>query len=359
VSAAAGVVAQTPAGALADRIHRKRELLAVAAVIVAIGSILTVYASSFALVFGAQILIGVAGAVFPPAISTISLGMVGERKLDRRVGRNLTLDSTETLVAAFYAGIIGEAAGQERIFYSLAAAALFGSLAAMLIRPEDINYELARGAIDEKTIDENSAPPVPHTVALRLVFSDWRSIVLFTTIVLYNLGNTALVPLISERFAMRDAASAETYTAAIIVALALMIPTATLAGRLTGRFGRKPLFLIGLAALPIRAALFTFNANSYYTISLQTLDGISASLTSVLGVLIVADLTRRTGHFGATRGALATATAFGVSLSTALAGFIAARGSFNQAFFTLAAVGLASFIVFWLFMPETKDKDEG
>ena len=55
--------------------------------------------------------------------------------------------------------------------------------------------------------------------------------------------------------------------------------------------------------------------------------------------LVVADLTRGTGHFNLGQGILGTATGIGASLSATLAGYITDRFGSPAAFALLAAIG--------------------
>jgi MFS family permease len=83
------------------------------------------------------------------------------------------------------------------------------------------------------------------------------------------------------------------------------------------------------------------------------MDGLGAGIFGVVGVLIIADLTKGTGRFNAAQGAIATAQGTGAFLSNALAGLLARRMGENFTFLTLAAIALAGLAFFWLFMPET------
>src|SRR5215475_3640027 len=88
VTAAAGVIAETPAGALVDRLRHKRELVAGAALLIAVACLATVWFWNEAAVIAAQALVGLVGAVFQPALAGISLGLAGYRWRDERIGRN-------------------------------------------------------------------------------------------------------------------------------------------------------------------------------------------------------------------------------------------------------------------------------
>jgi MFS family permease len=76
----------------------------------------------------------------------------------------------------------------------------------------------------------------------------------------------------------------------------------------------------------------------------------------VLSVLVVADLTRGTGRFNITNGAISTATGIGAALSNAISGVIVQAAGFHGAFLTLASIAALAALWFGLMMPETRDK---
>jgi predicted MFS family arabinose efflux permease len=96
----ATVAVQTPAGALVDWIRPKRLAIALAAIVIAIGAVVIVRVNGVAPVVGAQILIGLASVVIPPAIAAISLGLVGRPGFARRAGRNEAFNHAGNLMAA-------------------------------------------------------------------------------------------------------------------------------------------------------------------------------------------------------------------------------------------------------------------
>jgi MFS family permease len=134
-----------------------------------------------------------------------------------------------------------------------------------------------------------------------------------------------------------------------------MIPVAALAGRLTESRGRKSIFLIGFIALTTRGALFTLSDHPAFVISVQILDGVGVGVYGVLSVLVVADLTRGTGHFNFTQGAILTATGVSWALSMLFAGLIVEYAGYQAAFLSLAAVATVALLIFWTMMPETKE----
>ena len=142
-------------------------------------------------------------------------------------------------------------------------------------------------------------------------------------------------------------------SACIIAAQVVMVPVAIVASRLAASWGRKPVFLIGFSVLPVRGLLYYLSVNPYYLIGVQLLDGIGAGIFGVASVLVVADLTKGTGRFNFTQGALAMATGVGAGLSNLLAGFVVKAAGFDAGFIVLAAIATAAAVFFAVAMPET------
>jgi MFS family permease len=142
--------------------------------------------------------------------------------------------------------------------------------------------------------------------------------------------------------------------AAIVAAQMVMIPVALLASRLAESWGRKPTFLIGFAVLPIRGVLYIFGADPRYLVAVQVLDGVGAGIFGVVGVLVIADLTRGTGRFNLMQGALATATGLGAALSNLVTGAVVQVAGFDAGFLTLAAIAASALVFFAFMVPETR-----
>jgi MFS family permease len=145
----------------------------------------------------------------------------------------------------------------------------------------------------------------------------------------------------------------------LIVSALIMVPQVVVAimapwtGREANMRGRRPLLLVGFAALPIRALVFAWTTNPAILIVAQLLDGVSGAMLGVLTALTIADLTAGTGRFNLAQGFVGTISGIGASLSTTLIGLVA--GSFGRAagFLGIAAVALAAFFLLWWLMPET------
>jgi MFS family permease len=357
-----GVFAQAPAGALVDRLRQKRELVALAALLMAAGCLAILWFRSVQGVMAAQALVGIVGAVFQPALAGISLGLVGYKWLDRRIGRNESFYHAGNVVAALSAGLLSYFLSQSWIFYVVAALSVASALTAFTIRGSEIDYELARGGKyvgngnEHDEAARNRRHAGPRVSSLSEALADRRILIFAASAMLFQLANAAMLPLAGQRISVDKPHSSSLFMAAgIIVAQLVMIPVAALAGRLTEAQGRKSIFLIGFISLPIRGALFTLSDQPAFVISVQILDGVGVGVFGVLSVLVVADLTKGTGRFNFTQGAIATATGVSWSLSMLLAGLIVEYVGYQAAFLSLAAVAAVALLIFWTLMPETKE----
>jgi len=80
----------------------------------------------------------------------------------------------------------------------------------------------------------------------------------------------------------------------------------------------------------------------------------SAPTFGVTMTVVAADLTRETGGFNLTLGALGVAISIGASLSTFFTGMSVALFGVRGAALGLALVGLCGLLVLWVGMPETR-----
>jgi len=354
------VLAQTPAGALIDGIRWKRLAVAVAAVVVAAGCVAMYLAPTLVVVVAAQTAIGAAAAIFPPAVAALTLGLVGRAAMPRQTGRNEAFNHGGNVVAAALAGGFVHWLGYGAMFFLIAGMAAASAVAVLLIRETDIDHELARGADDGEDsgheqghVQENHHDHKP--VGIAELFSDRRIAIFAASVVLFHFANAAMLPLVGQKSSdgLKDGA-AVLMSACIIAAQVVMVPVAIASSRLAAAWGRKPVFLIGFAVLPVRGLLYCLSVNPYYLVGVQLLDGIGAGIFGVVSVLVVADLTKGTGRFNLTQGALATATGLGAGLSNLLAGFVVEAAGFDAGFMTLAAIAAAALVFFALAMPETR-----
>ena len=360
----AAVIAQTPAGGLIDRTRRKRSWMVAASAMIALASIAMVRLPTSPVILGAQVALGVASAIFAPAIAAVSLGLVGHARMARRMGRNEAYNHAGNVIAAILAGLIGDHIAYEGIFYLLAGMCGLSIVATHFIRRDEIDDDLARGADGVKgkpdaTGDALFDPGLdragagPKVARIGELFRDRRIVIFAASVVLFHFANAAMLPLVGQKMtAGKSEGVAGAMSACIIAAQLVMVPVALASSRLADSWGRRPTFLVGFAVLPVRGLLYTMTADPRWLVAIQLLDGVNAGIFGVVGVLVIADLTRGTGRFNLMQGTLATATGLGASASLYLSGLIVSHLGFNAGFLTLSAIALAFYA---LAMPETRE----
>ena len=349
VGETAGILTQTPAGALVDHLRSKRMLIAAGIAAVATGALLIAFMPTFWSVMMAQTLVGGASSIFGPAICAVSLGIVGHRLFDLRQGRNQAFNSAGNVVAALSMGLLGYFISNRSIFFFVVVCALPTILTLLIIRPDEIDYELARGA---KKGSED-AKPADACSLLR----NWPLLVFLVCAVMFHFANAAMLPLLGEMLAKGQGRNSMMFMSACVVTTQLVITLlASWAGRKAGGWGRKPLLLAAFVALPVRGVLYTLTGNTGALVAIQILDGVGAGIFNVVSVLVIADLTRGTGRFNFTLGAIGTAVGIGASLSQVVAGSIVHHFGSNAGFLFLAAVAAFALGILYFFMPETGDR---
>jgi MFS family permease len=145
-------------------------------------------------------------------------------------------------------------------------------------------------------------------------------------------------------------------SACVVTTQMVVTLIASWSGRKAHQWGRKPLLLIGFAALPVRGVLYTLTNAAVPLIAIQVLDGIGAAIFGVVSVLVIADLTRGSGRFNLTQGAVTTAVGIGAALSQSIAGSIVHAFGDRAAFLFLSAVASAALAILYFFMPETHER---
>ena len=346
-SSVAGLVAQTPGGALVDAVRAKRAVIVAAAVLVTLSCLVVPFVPGFWPVVLTQALAGIAHSVFAPAVAAITLGVAGRAAFTRRTGRNESFNHAGNAFAATAAGALSYAFGPVVVFWLLAGMAVLSILAVLAIPPGSIDHAVARGM--------EAGDTAAHPSAWQALIGCRPLLVFAACVVLFHFANAAMLPLVGQKLAERDASQATALmSVCIVTAQLVMVPMAMLVGARADRWGRKPLFLGGFAVLAARGVLYTLSDDAYWLVAVQCLDGVGAGLFGALFPIITADLTRGTGHFNVSLGAIATAQGIGASLSQAAAGFVVVAAGYSTAFLALAGIAAAGGVLFCRAMPETR-----
>lgn len=348
----AGLICATPMGVLVDAARGKRWLIALASVVVTLTCLAIPLAPRFGPVVAAGVIGSVVGTLFAPAIASLSLGIVGPARFPARAGRNEAMFHAGN--AACNVAVLGLSAamGNAVVFWVLAISAL-ASVAAVLAIPERaIDHGLARG------LDAGAGSHGGHPSRWQALLASGPLMIFALCGGLFDLANGSMLGLVGQKLAHLVPGQGITLTAACAIAAQLvMVPTAALAGARADRWGRKPLFSLAFLALTLRGVLYPLSDSPAWLIGVQLLDGVGAGLTGALFPVIVADLTRGSGHFAAAQAGVGTAQGVGGMLSATLAGQVVVREGYSAAFLMLAGIAAVGGLLFWLFMPETRPID--
>jgi MFS family permease len=353
-SSLAAAISQIPAGLVVDALRAKRALVAVSGLLVALGCLAIALFPSFILVVGAQLMLGAASAVIPPALAALSLGLVGRKLFPARVSRNEGFNHAGNFSAALLAGTVGQWLGYHWIFYLVCLFALGSAVVVCLIKPRDIDHELARGG--ESGGGENKPGEPKRAIPFRDLFKKRDLLVFLASVILFHFGNAAMLPMAGQVLAKAHPGSdISALSACIIAAQLVMVGIAAAVGWALHRgIGRKTIFLVALAVLPIRGLLFSFTDSPVGVVGIQLLDGVAAGIFGVISVVIAADLMRGTGRFNLAQGLVALSVGVGAALSNLTAGFVVQAFGYPTGFLTLSAIAVCAFTFFALFMPETR-----
>jgi MFS family permease len=351
VLSAAGFVSligQMPGGALVDAARSERFVAGVAIAAICVSALTYAALPIFPTVLAGSILHAAASCVLGPAMAAISLGLVGHAAIGQRLGRNARFASIGNGLAAAAMGACGYLLSARAVFVVTVLLLVPALIALRTIAENEIDPERAHGAPPRHV----SAKPPTRAGALM----NNRPLLIFAgCLLLFHLANSAMLPLVGSVVTMSSARWATVIIAACIVVPQLIVAALSpWVGTRAQIWGRRPLLLIGFAALPIRGLLFAFITNPSILLAVQILDGVTAAVFAVMVPLIVADLTRGTGHFNLGQGILGTATGIGASLSATFAGYLTDRFGSPVAFGSLAAIAFVGLTLVWILMPETR-----
>ena len=351
VAGLVALVGQVPGGTLVD-IARSERLVAGLA-IGAISASALIYAGwpIFPAVLAAAVLHAAASCVLGPAMAAISLGLVGHAAIGERFGRNARFASIGNSLAAAAMGACGYFLSARAVFIVTAILLVPALLALRMISSREINIERSHGGVPK--------PAARNTISFRHLLRQRPLLILGCCLALFHLANAAMLPLMGSVLTTRSSEWATALIAACIVVPPLIVAAiAPWVGRQSNVWGRRPLLLLGFAALPIRGLLFATVSESYLLVVVQLLDGLTAAVLGVLVPLMIADLTRGSGRFNSAQGVIGMMVGIGASGSPTLAGYLADYAGSRAAFLGLTAIAVAAFVAVLVLMRETRPQHE-
>ncbi|MBR1121425.1 MFS transporter [Bradyrhizobium lablabi] len=340
VGSIAGMLVTTPVGALIDASRRKRVWVIVPGIAVVAASSIILIWHNFWAVTASQIATSIAGAAIIPAMTGITLGIVGQKGFNRQNGRNQAFNHGGNMVGAALSGYLGWQFGYFSVFLL---AALFGviTIACVLMIPADsIDDRVARGSKE----DDPESQPSGLTVLLK----HKPLLVLALALAVFHLGNAAIAPLYGMSAVADSQVNGPSFVAAtIVIAQGVMVIASILAMRIAEKRNYWLIMLVSFLVLPLRGILAYFLAGWWGVVPLQILDGIGIGLQSVAVPVMVARSLNGTGRVNLAQGAVITVQGAGAALSPALGGWIAQAIGYTPVFLLLGGLGLVATAV-WI-----------
>ncbi len=333
----AGALLAGPAGALVDRVARPRLLLAVACGIIVGGVLLLLPARAFWLVLLAQVIVAGGGALGSPSISGLTLAVVGKTGYPRQQGTNEAANHAGNVAAA---GLVGVAAWMIGPTAPVAVLVVMAAATLVMVHLMDataVDADRMRG----RSRREKGA----KRGATRGLFKNRRLLVLLAVVGLFQLANSAMLPLLGQRLVAQGSHNATSWVSAgLIVAQLTMVPVALMAGRLSDRVGRRWLLITACGIVAARCALAAFASENWWLVPVQVLDGLAAALFSVAAPVAVADLTYGTGRTQTALGGMGTLQAGGASLAGVMWGFSADKLGYAVTFGAMGVFAVAAIL---------------
>ncbi len=332
-----------PAGALADRTGRPRTLLGLACAAILAGTLSLLYARSVTAVLLAQFVAAAGGTLVLPALTSLTLGIVGKAGFPRQQGRNQAFNHGGILAAALLIGGRARLIGAGTAFLVLGGMAVAAAAAVATTPANAWNGRRAHGWQEDEPDEADRRPPLLRVLANR------RMALLAAALALFNLGNGAMLSLVGQRLAATGIDATSWTAAYVIVAQLTMIPVALWAGSLAGKRWRRALLPIACGAFLMRAVFSALVGAPSWLLPAEVLDGVASGLLGVAIPVLVADLTWGSGHTQTALGTVNGLQGIGGALSGLFGGMLVDWLGWTAAFLGLAVPGtVALALALWL-----------
>lgn len=350
IGSVVALLCQMPGGMIVDAARSERLVAALALCAITVSALCYALFPIFPVILTAASLHALASCVLGPCIIAMSLGLVGYGGMGRRLGRNARFASIGNGTAAAAMGACGYYFSAQAVFFVTAILLIPTLIALSRIKPGEIDPDLAHGAI----VPAARQPPS----SLASVLRQRRLIILAGCIALFHLANSAMLPLMGSAMTTRSGD-----WATVLIALCIVIPQGVVAlispwvGEKAQAWGRRCFVIAAFCALLVRGILFAIVTDPYVLVAIQVLDGLTAACVGVMVPLMVADITRGTGHLNFAQGMVGTAVGIGASISPTLAGYLSDQYGSPVAFLGLAGIAAVGLFAVWALLPETRSED--
>lgn len=328
-----GLAAGMPAGALADRSHHKRLMIIAPVTLITVMSMLCIAFPGRAVVFSTQTLAALAGVLIMPALSGITLGLVGPKRFGEQLGRNEAYNHGGNMVllgatwgASAWFGLPGVAA--------LMVATTIATVAATLaIDPRRIDHVVARGG------ERGERPPVS---TWRVLVHNRPLLLLSVALLLFHFGNAPLARLISQQFALQMQRPFETTAIITMVSQTAALAAAVAAPFIIRRDRVRMAAVLAMLTLPLRGVIAWAFSSFGMIYPVQLLDGLGVGLLGILTPFLVERLTRGSGHFNLALAAVMVVQGVGAASSNMVAGYLVTHYGYSVTYLLHGAMALVA-----------------
>jgi len=357
---------------------------------------------------------GAVTSFIPPGLNSITQGIVGADGMTEQVSTNEMMNHLGTAFIVLTGSLVGFA-----IYPDLGWLFIVSPIACVgvifflnRIRKEDIDHDAARGLAKENkdvppptNAGKEYTPPAntedqatqstdsttenkkifdsipsfnfgwgsstnangsePHAETPLKVLRDPILLTFIAIVFLFHTANGTVLPLVMQTLAIGSGRTGIVMSGnCILVAQIFMVMSAKICGDYSGKYGRKPLFLIGLFTVPVRCLILTALLQirgdeaaspwmQFLILATQVLDGVGAGTFGTMYILVTSDISDGTGRFSMILGVTTAAMSIGGTVSGYLGEALAEDLGYMQAFFILMFMSLVPALLYLIFMPET------
>lgn len=327
---------QPLAGALADRLGRRKPLILAGLLVMALGTLAFTLVGSYSDLLWLRALQGLAVAFTIPTSLAIMSNATDRETRGGSMGVYTTMRMVGLASGPLLAGVLYDRVGFDAAFFAGAGFVLTGAVLVQLwVRDEPSDTRRAR-ARPFRLFEPGLLTPGMLGLATAT----------FTMAASFSMMG-ALENEFNARLDQTALAFGLAFSALMISRLVLQYPI----GRWSDRVGRKPFLIVGLVLMAPATALLGFAATTDQLVLLRVAQGLASAGVAAPAFALAADLARRGGE-GRQLAIVTTGFGLGLSFGPLLAGSLAAV-SFTLPFILGGILSLIGALVVVRFVPES------
>jgi len=320
------VVFQAPIGRIADKYGRKR-LILLGIAIHALATFLIGVSNSILMLLALRALQGLGASLEGPASQALVADLVPHEKRGSVMGQYSTMINLGWFVGPVVGGVIADAFDVRAPFL------ICSGLVALSFFP--IAFYVKEPARTARR-PTHASEPLP---------SKTRNVLLYLCLAyfLIQFSGSAMFPLV--RVYMLKIGASDTEIGLVVAAFGLIsAPLQTPFGRLSDRWGRKPLITLGIFSMAFVAPWYGFAATFPQLLLIRSAHGIASALSGPVVGALVADVAPRSQR-GRALGILSTAQSLGMVVGPLTGGVLADLYGYQFPFLLCGGVMAASALI--------------